>query len=443
MASTAQENNLNQKSRQAFYFNHIPKTAGTSFIVIFDRFFDVSDIFKPQLWWEIGELESVRAKPYLCFRGHFGKGGQVLSQWPMQQLTILRDPVALSHSTYQYVKREKQARLHSYVVDNGLSFEDFLTDSKTCNLASNRLLMSLSFGLDLDQESCPTDLVVNDQNYRKFRKRWNQSRKTLADNEHLAMVKDDLSEFFWVGLQEQLDQALLLLCYQMAWSPVGPTTRLNQHAQQHQISARATDLVNQLNPIDSQLYAWAKQRFEARWQQFCEAANLDPNDLSGIESYVDQYYQRQHLKQHETELNHGVKYRFNQPLLGQNWHRRESIDQSQETFRWTGPTRTTQIDFWLKPQAYVVAISYLNVAGAELLDDLEIAVNGHPVDWTHQPKGAGGVIQFNTEIGMTREHGLFRLTMVTEELRTHAAVFASTDNRKVGLAIQQIEVVAP
>ena len=442
MASHDQPDDLNHKLPTAYYFNHIPKTAGTSFIVILDRFFHQQDIFKPQLWWEVGTVAAVKAKPYACFRGHFGMGGQVLSQQPMRKMTILRDPVALSHSTYQYIKREQQTALHQYVVDQDMSFEDFLTDPKTRNLAANRLLKSLSFALDLDASSCPDDLSIDDINYRKFRKFWNQSRKTMPDADHLKLVQTYLSDFFWIGLQEHLDQALLLLCHQMAWPPIGPTTRLNSFAKQQHISDRAIELVQQLNSVDSQLYDWARTRFELQWQQFCDDAGLDPKDTASIERYVDRHYQQQHVQQLTQELSAGIRYEFDQPLLGQNWHRRESVSQTERSFRWTGPEKTSQIDLWLQPHAYQVKIRYINVSAKDLFKDLNIAVNDHAVDWSHQSTGSGGVIQFNTEKGMTKDHGLFRLTMVTAELKTHAEVFASTDNRKVGLAIEQIEVVA-
>ena len=65
------------------YFSHIPKTGGSSFTAILDRFFDVNEIFQPQLWWEVGDLKAVRNKAYQCIRGHFGIGAQALSHQPL------------------------------------------------------------------------------------------------------------------------------------------------------------------------------------------------------------------------------------------------------------------------------------------------------------------------------------------------------------------------
>ena len=59
----------------AWYFAHIPKTAGTSFIVLLDRFFAVEKIFPHQLWREVSSIDTDENQAYQLFRGHFGGGG--------------------------------------------------------------------------------------------------------------------------------------------------------------------------------------------------------------------------------------------------------------------------------------------------------------------------------------------------------------------------------
>ncbi len=426
-------------SKEVYYFSHVPKTAGTSFTVILDRFFHDDEIFKPQLWWEVGDVELVRKQDLTCFRGHFGMGATVLSQWPVNILTILRDPVYLSYSTYQYVKRESNAAVHKYVNDNDLSFEDFLRDPATMNLASNRLLKSLAIAYKL-KEYVP-GMAVNPENYKAFRKTWNWTRKTLPETKLLESVKNYLADSFWVGVLEDFEASLLMLCHKMAWPPIGPTAKLNSHNKPKDISEEAIELVAQLNPLDSELYAFAVASFQQQLQAFCAQLELDTFDAKAVNQLVDAHYQRQYLKAHNLQPTDGIDYNFSMVLLGQNWHRREQCIETDQHFRWTGPEKDSVIDFWLLPQRYLVRITYINVIDDQLFDHLGIMVNDHAVDWSVNKQGNGGMIEFITEKGMTKEQGLFRLTLKTLELPSHDSVFNSKDNRKVGIAIKQIEVV--
>ncbi len=114
-----------------YYFSHIPKTGGTSFTAILERFFDSSEIFKPQLWWDVGEIDKARACDFHLIRGHFGMAARALSGQQLKVLTILRNPLRMAYSTYQYVKREPNTGKRRYVIENNLTFEDFLQDPHT------------------------------------------------------------------------------------------------------------------------------------------------------------------------------------------------------------------------------------------------------------------------------------------------------------------------
>ncbi len=91
-----------ENSPPANYFVHIPKTAGTSFIVLLDRFYAAEKIYPHQLWREAKDIDLAQNEQYDLYRGHFGGGGvSVLTHRAVEFFTILRDPVALAHSTFQ------------------------------------------------------------------------------------------------------------------------------------------------------------------------------------------------------------------------------------------------------------------------------------------------------------------------------------------------------
>ena len=72
------------KKKAAYYFTHVPKTAGTSFIVLLDRLFNQPDIFPQQLWREVGSIDAEANDAFELFRGHFGGGGvSALTERPL------------------------------------------------------------------------------------------------------------------------------------------------------------------------------------------------------------------------------------------------------------------------------------------------------------------------------------------------------------------------
>jgi len=419
------------------YFSHIPKTGGTSFTAILDRFFDVKDIFQPQLWWEVGDVEAVKKRTYKCIRGHFGIGAQILSNHQLKTLTVLRDPVRMAYSTYQYVKRESNTAVHNYVIENQLTFEDFLQDNRTRNLAKNRLVKSLSFGLGF--VAIQKDLVMTPETYKLYRKQLNQEIKEMTSAQKLEFVKNYIDSCFWVGILEDFERSLMLLSYQMSWPVIGSTEKLNSHPNKPEISEQAVALVKQINSLDYELYEYAKASFQGKFKTLLEENNINENDKK-FRELVDKKYQKNQFEHNQTSMPEHIIYDFSKPLFGQNWHNREWIEAESVYFRWTGPEVATSIDFWLKPQDYAVSLSFANLSDYELLNNLEIRVNDSVVDWNVKNDGRMGVIYFLCKASYCQQNGLLRIQMITGNLPTHDSVFNSHDGRKVGFAMKSITI---
>ncbi|MGJ8664161.1 MAG: hypothetical protein ACSHWU_10930 [Marinicella sp.] len=420
------------------YFSHIPKTAGTSFTVILDRFFATEDIFSPQLWHEVGEVEKVREKKYQLIRGHFGAAGHVLSQNKLKVMTLLRHPVAMAYSTYQHIKRDANTNVHQYVKDKQLSFEAFLTDDRTQNLAKNRLIKSLSFGLGLEQKT--TQFEVNAGNYRASRTEWNGHRKSLSSQELLQKMKAYLDDCLWFGLQEEFELSLNLLCDKMSWPPIGHTSKLNINHNTQSISETALQQLKELNPLDFEFYDYAKIKFDQQVDAFVTKLGAAEPTPENMDRLIDENYQLHQQKILSHQLAKGIEYEFSQVLLGCNWHRREWNPKHDLYFRWTGPAKETAIDFWLQPTTYQIKIYFINIIDLKLFETLSIRINDVVIDWSVSELKSIGIIEFSCHEGLVKENGLLRISMTTEELISHDRVFNSKDKRKVGLAINKIEI---
>lgn len=419
-------------SDEVCYFSHIPKTGGTSFTTILDRFFHVRDIFEPQLWWEVGNIQEVRKQNFKCIRGHFGMGAKSLSNCKLRTLTIVRDPLKLAYSTFQYIKREVNTNVHDYVVTNNLTFEEFLLDPLTRNLAKNRMLKSLSFGMGLDNSEA--DLSVTPENYKQCRKKWNIERKKMPSHQLLEIVKVYLDQCFWVGVLENFELSLKLLSLQMSWPLIGPTEKLNKHSKIPKISQRAENIVREMNQLDYELYDYAKNIFEKKISKI-----FDNSNNKSINQLIDSRYQESKSMGRLRSFQ-SINYDFSMPLFGQNWHRREWDEASQKYFRWTGPEPEFSVDFWLNSHNYQVCFKFINVGTLHLIENLIVTVNNHKVDYSYELNGRAGWIKFICEKYMVQSNGLMRIKMDMNSIGTHHDEFNSNDSRKVGLAMQFIKI---
>jgi len=424
-------------SRPVHYFVHIPKTAGTSFIVLLDRYFPVNSIYPQQLWREAKHIDLVENQQYDLFRGHFGGGGaEVLTNRSIEYLTILRSPISLAVSTYQFVLRETNTKVHQIVKDNEMSFQSFLTHPDTAPLVQNRMVRNISFDFKHDPAAQEVFLSADTIDYLKSVV--NTGAKELTDEQRLIRAKSFIKKSKWFALVERFDESLQLLCFVMNWPPIGPTQKLNAHGNQLQLSDKEKALLLQVNQQDEALYAFASDVFEQRYnhmntvlQQFRTSAEQTTDDL------LDLNYQ-----EHRSKQNHEgnqFRYTFDQALFGTQWHRRELMQPEKEYFRWTGPAAEAAIDFWLIQRDYEITIRIINATSLELLDNVIITANGQKLQWHTQDEGHVRILNMQCPAQLIAANGLLRLSFKCNVMRSHQQVFGSDDERLVGLAMHWIQ----
>lgn len=427
---------FNKCDEPAYYFAHIPKTAGTSLIVLLDRYFAHQDIMPEQLWRQVSDLAAVKSQDYRFIRGHFGGGGAaMLTHRPLKKLTMLRDPVELSYSTYEFIKRENNTVVHDLVVKGALSFEDFLVHPDTQNLVSNRMVRYLSF--DFKQDPSAQEVFLSPQTIEDLQPLLSGNSPFLNDEQRYQRAKTWLDEALWFGVLHRFDDTMRLLSYRMYWPPMGASQKLNKHAKRPVISDLARQRVLENNHYDSQLYDYAQQQFADQYRAMLNTLHLD--ELSSektIDAALDQRYQRYYSRQ--SKLVEAVEYDCGQKLLGQNWHRREWIEADKAFFRWSGPTTRASLDFWVKPHNYKITLHIINALSESLLDGLKIFINDQAVDWSSNDSGVVRTIQLNCPKALVQDNGLLRIGFKCSQVMSHAEAFGSNDQRQVGFALKKI-----
>ncbi len=426
------------QKNKAYYFTHIPKTAGTSFIVILDRFFKQHQIFPQQLWREVGDIDQDDNASYELFRGHFGGGGvSTLTDRPLNYLTLLRDPFALSISTFQFVKREKNTRVHDLVKQEGFGLEEFLTNSQTCPLVNNRMVRNLSF--DFKEDPSAQEVFLSEETIECLKPLLVETGDALTPEQRYQRATKFIDETVWFGLVEAFDRSMELLCHHFKVPSLGKSQKLNTKPQTLDISEKAHRRIEILNAWDIKLYQYAKAKFEQRYDDMLhDLESYRSHPSQKIEDLLDKQYQQNH---DYPESPHG-QLTFDQSITGTQWHRREFLEDDGSYFRWTGPEHKSNIDMWVKPTDCQLQIRIINALSSEDLDQLQLSINGKPLTWHSDDAGVVRLLAANVPKSHIKPNGLARVELALPKTQSHQDAFGSDDERLVGVAVHWLKFMA-
>jgi hypothetical protein len=230
-------------------FLHIPKTAGTTLYHILDRNYRKSTVYTI---WQDGSLDGFkqlsqadRAQVQLL-RGHFGYGIHTYLPRPCVYFTFLRNPLARTVSYYHFVRHTPAHYCHDLVVSRGLNVQQFVESGQDplVDNAQTRLLAGLETGQELPVGGCTRNLLE-------------RARHNLREN--IAVT----------GIVEEFDAALLIMKRTFGWRSVyyaeqnvTPTA-----ARPPELSPSARAAIEQVNELDVELYADAREIFAASLRQ--------------------------------------------------------------------------------------------------------------------------------------------------------------------------------
>jgi hypothetical protein len=247
---------------RAIYFQHIPKTAGTSLIRLLDQVFPAEEVCPAHLWSMLLRLPREGLRRYKLFRGHFYHHLHTYAPVKLTTFTFLRDPVERSLSHYEHILRDRGHYFHERANRQG-SLAAFLRDPQTAAMITN--FQTRGLGVDLDPVRIALTLDSEALGRAELERRL-ESVLSQGETEAqlLARALARLRRMAFVGLVERYDESVRALFQTLGWKPVREVPRLNvssNRLERRKLTSEERRLLEEHTRLDRALYEAATALF--------------------------------------------------------------------------------------------------------------------------------------------------------------------------------------
>ncbi len=250
-------------------FLHIPKAGGITLNSILehqfrrDRIYHVPAQNPPLGVAQFAALSEAQRSHYRLVTGHVLYGLHRYIPRPATYLTFLRDPVERVISQFYFARSNPEHYLYAHTNEPGMDLMGYATRQVSREISNQQV--SMLAGVPVSRQERPPDRNMLE-----------------AAKEHLS------SHFSVVGLMEEFDTGLLLMQRAFGWK-IPPYLRENVtrgKPSTRQVDARARELLAELNALDIELYAFAKQLFDAQCAAYGSSLK---RDLARYQAYNARY----------------------------------------------------------------------------------------------------------------------------------------------------------
>lgn len=169
-------------------------------------------------------------------------------------LTMLREPLTRVVSEYRHLMRDPTIRRDKEFENQNITLKEYVTNPKYAFLATNYQVFMLAGSI--------RGSIFMDRTLEKG--------PLLSDEARLALAKQRLEQYAFVGLTEQYEASVALLAFTFGWEPPPEIPYLNTAPTKtvlDELDAATRAALVACNTLDLELYRFAEALFAERYAQ--------------------------------------------------------------------------------------------------------------------------------------------------------------------------------
>jgi hypothetical protein len=393
------------------FFLHIPKTAGIALRHWLGNHFAAS-----RICW-INHTDPAGGVPaslepfdlvggHACYRfaSRFARRPRVI--------TFLRDPIDRAISAFYYFRQLGRDPLKQGVTD--------VVVSEACEL-------SLADFIVREPEEARVAFGITQT--------WMLSQDRLTSfmpdpvrlpPDALMVARANLARCEFVGLTERMDESLGLICDGLGWPTSGPIEKVNRterRPSKDQLDARTRQLLEEVTAPDRELYRFAVELFEQRLRRQARGGLTLPWRGAGV-----------------RPLPESVTLTFDQPIPGRGWLGREASEHGH--YCWMEQDAWVELAVAVRGDMTLRCAAVASVAARQLAR-VTLTVNGVRLATAVHSRPGEHVFEAQVPAAVLRRSGGEPVRVgvsVAEPLRPRDELPGSADDRRLGVAVQRIEL---